>query len=87
MLRGHEDLVTACLWNPVKNTIASCSSDGSARIWELDGVEKAGDNVSKNRDGAVTLDTSKVLKAHKDDGTYPPGSCLFPFSFVEGEDD
>eukprot|EP00037_Helgoeca_nana_P032765 m.415302 g.415302 ORF g.415302 m.415302 type:complete len:473 (+) comp29586_c0_seq1:41-1459(+) len=36
VLRGHENEVFACAWNPVYNLLASGSSDSTARIWSLD---------------------------------------------------
>lgn len=37
-LSGHAGEVFMCLWNPVKNQLASGSSDGMCRMWELSTV-------------------------------------------------
>lgn len=36
VLKGHEDEVFTCTWNPKHNILATGSSDSSARIWNLD---------------------------------------------------
>ena len=35
-IQGHKTEVFRCLWNPKYSLLASCSSDGTARIWPLD---------------------------------------------------
>lgn len=34
-LKGHEDEVLACVWNPVRDVLASGSADSTARVWNI----------------------------------------------------
>jgi transducin (beta)-like 1 len=38
-LRGHDAIVTACAWNPKSNIVATGSSDGGSRLWDLDSAD------------------------------------------------
>lgn len=35
LLKGHDDLITTCVWSPNGRFLASGSADGATRIWEL----------------------------------------------------
>jgi WD40 repeat protein/serine/threonine protein kinase len=37
LLRGHSDLITARVWNPDGQLLASASQDGTVRLWKPDG--------------------------------------------------
>jgi transducin (beta)-like 1 len=39
VLRGHEDEVFICAWNPVSDILASGSGDSTARLWDMRGEE------------------------------------------------
>ena len=35
-LSGHNDIINSIVWNPIRNDMfASCSDDGTVRIWKL----------------------------------------------------
>jgi len=73
LLSGHKDLVCACVWNPVNATLASCSVDGSARIWDTS-VRNQGDKNkpgSQERDGKL-ISTSSIVLTPKPTVTVSP---------------
>lgn len=64
-LAGHEDDVCVCAWNPRFNLIASGSTDSTARIWSLDGLDS---KVLRHQapDGQVASSDVTTLEWKKD---------------------
>ena len=46
--RGHTDEVNAVCWSPGGQYLASCSDDGTAKIWSLD--LSISNSISRSRD-------------------------------------
>jgi transducin (beta)-like 1 len=62
VLRGHEELATAVLWNPRTDVIASVSSDGTCCVWDLSELALDDKRQSRDRDGSVIVEALHVLK-------------------------
>lgn len=67
-LRGHQDEVNACRFDPTKTVLASCSDDKTVRIWSMKGLLPRSSSASGSPSAA--LDDAGgvfVLQGHHSD--------------------
>jgi transducin (beta)-like 1 len=69
---GHTDEVNAIQWSPDKSTLASCSDDGTARLWSLGG--SGGGTADKGGCVAVLSGHTKPIYSVKWAPTGPASS-------------